>query len=255
MQSSNWDCATLDMKKLIISLSAWVMTSAGFAQGLVNVGNNASTDIYTLNGNGIYTATAGSAAASFDYELLTAPSTLPTGPLAGYAVPGGGLQALLSGPWSDTGLTFHNSALAGRVSGPDGLVVSNWPSAAAQDFIVVGWSANLGTWNNVAADLQGATLQQFGNGLTWGGPNIDYGIFGRTNFGVGGYIGATVVGDVLSGEAGTGAGPNIFGTVSTGASPINMTTALYPIILIPEPTTFALLGLGAASMLIFRRRK
>jgi hypothetical protein len=234
------------MKKLIISLSACMLASAALAQGLISVANQASTDIYTVNFDGSVTVTGGSATAAYDYEVLTAPSTLPTGPLAEYAVSGGGLQALLSHPWSDTGLMFHNSGIAGRVSAPTASVVSNWPSATAQDFIVVGWSANLGTWSQVASDLQGAELSLLPQGgLTWFGPNIHSGS---------GYIGATVVGDVISGAAGSGAGPNIFGAVATSVSPINVTTVLYPIFS-PEPTVFTLVSLGAASLLIFHRRK
>jgi len=223
------------MKKLITTLSLALIGSAGFAQGLVNVGNVASTDFYTSS-NGAAVFTAGSATALYDYEVLTAPSTLPTGPL------GASLQGLLSAPWSDTGLLFNNSGLAGRVSAPSGSTVSNWGSAAAQDFIVVGWSANLGSWANVAADISSLTLS---NGLYYSSSAaLDHG-----------YIGMTVVGDLVSGAAGSGAGPNIFGTVSTGASPINTTTALYAIVPTPEPTTFALIGLGAAAITIFRRRK
>jgi hypothetical protein len=221
--------------------------STPLAQGLINAQNAAAEDIYTVNPpDGSTALIAGSAAATYDFEVLTAPSTLPTGPLAGYGVPGGGLHELLSAPWSDTGLMFHNSGIAGRVSAPIPSVVNNWPSETAQDFIVVGWSANLGTWSQVAADLQGAALVHLlGGGSVWVGPNMPYSES---------YIGATVVGDVISGPAGSGAGPNIFGAVATGVSPIDTTTALY-FTDGPEPTTLTLMALGAAAILIFRRRK
>jgi hypothetical protein len=228
------------MKKFIAtSLCLGLVSTASFAQGLINVGNANTTDFYTSSnsaGTTVTATTAGSATSLFDYEVLTAPSTLPTGP-------GGSLLGLLSSPWSDTSLLFNNSALAGRVTAPSGSTVLSWPSAAAQDFVVVGWSANLGSWADVQADIASLTFNSSNGMYISSSATLTHG-----------YIGMTVVGDLTSGAAGSGAGPNIFGTVGTGASPINTTTALYAIVA-PEPTTFALIGLGGAAMLIFRRRK
>jgi len=231
------------MKKLIAtSLCLGLLGTAAFAQGYVAGGNAPATDIYTVS-NGVNTATGGSASATYDYEVLTAPSTLQaTGLLTGYGPTGGSLAALLASPWSDTAVSFNNSALNGRASCPQS-PANNWPVGADQDYIVVGWSANLGNWAAVSADLASAVL----------GSNSTGGLQWTFNGSVNGYLGATVVGDIPSGP--TGAGAALFGAQTTGNSPVNTTTALYAVVSIPEPTTFALAGLGAASLLIFRRRK
>jgi hypothetical protein len=237
------------MKKLIATtLCLGLVGTAAFAQGLVSVGNSSTTDFYTSLG-GSNVNTSGSATTLYDYEVLTAASTVaPVGALSGYGAAGGSLAAVLASPWSDTSLFFHNSALAGRVTAPTGSTVLNWPSSTGQDYIIIGWSASIGSWSTVSAALAGATLAADSGdaGLHWTGPGL-----AAYN---GDYIGATIVGDVITGAEGSGSGPNLFGAQASGVSPVNTTTALY-LVSVPEPTTFAMLGLGAASLMIFRRRK
>lgn len=68
--------------------------------------------------------------------------------------------------------------------------------------------------------------------------------------------GADYASSLLSGMSGLWTEPD--GVVVTPANPVNFFTAGPPgfsVQIIPEPGTFALAGLGAAALLIFRRRK
>jgi len=63
---------------------------------------------------------------------------------------------------------------------------------------------------------------------------------------------AWLAGQIAAGVSGTITLPSIGGT---GTPPNLVGLQSFNIYFIPEPTTFALVGLGAASLLIFRRRK
>jgi len=232
------------MKKLAVSLCLTALASAAFAQGTVNPANTAGTTFRTnglalATGSGVTSGTAG----GFFYEVLTAPSTVTTA--------GTSLVGLVDGTWSDTGLRMTNSTLAsgGRENGPSGAggIVNNWGAGVSQSFIVVGWSANLGsTWAQIASDLTGATLA----GGMWSGGGFTNAVFSGNAF-----VGATTVQSAVSGQA-TGVGAfSLFGTTGTAAgTPITTSSDLF-IVNVPEPTSFALAGLGMAAVLIFRRRK
>jgi len=142
-----------------------------------------------------------------------------------------------------------NTAAAGKLNGGSQVTVpTGWAGGAQEAYIVVGWSANEGAnWATVKAELAGAVLGTNATGnLTWTGGGLKNG----------GYVGATVIGN---GESGGGplSLPSyvLFGSAASAqGTPIIGPTEMY-LVTIPEPTTFALAGLGAASLLIFRRRK
>lgn len=232
------------MKKLIATLGLAAVTSAGFAQGTVLVLN---TSTARVNTNSIATGgtsgnTAASTTAFFYYEVLTAPSTVTT--------VDANLQQLLNGPWSDTGAAATNTSGVGRLSGstaaPDAAAnVNNWGVGVNQSFIVVGWSAGLGsTWAQVAARLSGASLVAGNGSFYWSGGTL----VGNE------FLGATAIGQAFAAPQ-TGPAPQLWGSAPDAQhTPISTATTLF-VVQVPEPSTFALAGLGAAALLIFRRRK
>jgi hypothetical protein len=177
------------------------------------------------------------------YHLLVAPSTVTSVDAS--------LQGLLSAPWSDGGIAMTNGVLAsgGRIGGPSGTVgqTTFWPAGSFQSYIIVGWSANEGAdFATLRANLLNLSL----NGGVWG-PGAGY----AGNAVTGGFIGATTIQQAAAGDA-VGAAPfSLFGAAGGAAgTPITTPTTLW-VVNIPEPTTMALAGLGAAALVIFRRRK
>jgi hypothetical protein len=132
------------------------------------------------------------------------------------------ISGTATGPFTFTGLQGTNSGVAaGRFSGGNGVAVNGWAPGATMFYEVAGWSAGAGptfdpTWINTPPG--------------------------------GGLFGISAVG---SGVAGGGAQSlptlQLFG--GTGI------TSGFDVTGVPEPTTMALAGLGAAALLIFRRRK
>ena len=162
------------------------------------------------------------------------PTTLISATIGGVSAstaagaPGSYYYALLTngtatGTFSFAGLMQTNSASAGRIGPTYTTTVNGWAPGQALFYEVAGWSASLGTtWN--PAWLTG-------------------------NFG--GKLGNFGVSVAVSGTAGGGSPPapawNLFG--GTGLQGFNLPS------IVPEPSSMALAGLGAAALLIFRRRK
>jgi hypothetical protein len=225
------------MKKLAVTLSLLAIAAGAFAQGTVGPGNTGTTRFQTNStaiGGGVGNANA--ANGPFFYEVLTAPSTVTTVDAS--------LQALVQAGslWSDTGLRPTNTAIAGAMAGPT--AVSHWDIGVSQSYIIVGWSANLGSsWGQVATELNGATLS---GGLWSGGTLGSSGFLGATAVGwrqAGGVIGSTTIPTA-----------SLFGTVDDAqGTTIKTPTSLF--VIAPEPTSFALAGLGAAALMVLRRRK
>jgi len=227
------------MKKIAVTLSLLAVAAGAYAQGLVGVANGTSTQFRT-NSTAIG-GTAGLALSAsgpgYFYEVLSAPSTVTTIDSS--------LQALFQSgtPWVDSGLTASNTTFAGRENAGSGNV-NGWAAGETRSFIIVGWSGSEGTtWASLAAKLNGATLS---GGMWTGGTLVN-----------GGWVGATSIGNRQAGGLVSGntiPTPSLFGTASDAqGTPIIGTTDLF--VVAPEPTSFALVGLGAAAMMIFRRRK
>jgi len=247
------------MKKILLtSLMVTLVTGAAFAQGSVTLANNASEPIQTntIALGGPSGNTQSGVGGTFDYEVLTYSTSgalgVYAGNLPGYLTQGGSLSPLNNtNLWTDTGIAGTNgNSFTGRVTGESG-IAGNWPAGQTNDFIVLGWSANLGSLSTVLADLSTATLNAQNGSYFWTG------ISGLTA-GVNYFLGASTVGFL---EAGGAVGtqtvptPNLFSAASSASgTPVTSSTELY-IVQVPEPTTFALMGLGAASLLIFRRRQ
>jgi hypothetical protein len=142
-----------------------------------------------------------------------------------------GLLSAPAGTTDRTAFTFSgvygtNQATAGRFTGGGNVAISGWAAGATRAFFVAGWSSDLGHDFNPAW-------------LTGVFPGASQGFFGASQ--------------IASGRAGgfdgTGTVPNLApftaGTIASG----------FNLVPIPEPATVALAGLGAAALLIFRRRK
>jgi hypothetical protein len=152
--------------------------------------------------------------------------------------PGAYFYALLLAPAGTTdpkaftfpvgGLYATNIAAAGRFNGGANLTAAGWAAGTSMSYEIAIWSSSLGH-DFVPGWLQG----QFGTAS---------GVFGLSSIATG-----------ISGGAGSPASPayNLFG----GATGISTGFNANPTGAVPEPTSMALAGLGAAALLIFRRRK
>jgi len=219
------------MKKVLTLAAVLGTASASFGQGYVDFHNLSTTRV--SNGTTLQPVAA---VGSYYYALLVAPATQNT-------------VGTTDGSFS--GWTFAayggNAASAGRLTGnttTDGLgvqIAGYGPSATA-DFVVVGWSANIGSdWATVSQGFHG-----YGANGTWtvtdsskpGGSSAAW-------FGV-----SSVAQDIPLAPS-TGPFNSVFGPSSAG----QIQGFQLQSVTIPEPTTFALAGLGAAALVIFRRRK
>jgi hypothetical protein len=203
------------MKKLLTLAALVGATAVSFAQGTVNFQNAAAT---LISAGGV--AMPGSS--TFNFALFLAPST---------RVLTSGQSAALNDPAFQTvaGVNANNPAGAGRIVTKSGLDVGQ-PAGSTIDFIVRGWSANAGaTWAEALA---------FWNN---GSPSADM------------FIGSSTIGNDLVLGGGLIAPTALFGGGATQVLGFNM--SLVPAVIVPEPTSMVLAGLGAASLLLFRRRK
>jgi len=231
------------MKKLVLTTACALVAGASFAQGTVNWSSispngltfttNTTTLSYLSTGAQLpaaqATGVASSTAGSYYYELLYQNSG-STG--AATAAPTT-LAALDS--WVDTGIEALNGTtgkVLPTVANETSLSVPGTTSGGSYSFIVVGWSANLGTtWSAVSSVLNSPSQL------------------------------AAVVGVPLFGESTTAFAP--LGTGNPGATLIgtaageikSLNTPLEPIASAPEPTTIALGVMGAASLMALRRKK
>jgi hypothetical protein len=121
--------------------------------------------------------------------------------------------------------TAFLSAAAGYFNGGVVAIPTVAPGSTAF-FAVQVWQTSLGSF---------AAAQAAGTANSWGESGYNYSTKTLTPF------------QITTGGAGTPAGPPATLTTLTGFS---LTAGV-----VPEPSTFALAGLGAAAMLIFRRRK
>ena len=248
------------MKKILLTIGLMAATSAAFAQGFVNFTPGtylASTNGTTLSS--VYTAalpqnaagqtvgltTPGQNPAGFYYEILIQhfTGTLPTD------------LNVVDGSWKDSGLADTNHlTVAGRIApGPTALNVgtlvgwdafslggSTFPSGTNY-IMLVGWSANLGnSWGQVSNNIANVELNNAGYFNNFNGNSF----FGESTIGWENPSTSSGAGNILIGAAANAGGQPI---LLAGGLP------LYELP-VPEPATFALVGFGGLSLLLFRRR-
>jgi hypothetical protein len=209
------------MKKTLAILALTCVASFAFGQGQVAFVNTTTTLVSTNSAlNGAATGTTGSAVPGFYYGLFMAP-----------------INTVDANAFVFTGAYATNQAATGRFNGGAGVgspVLAGTPIGSSMAFLVRGWSANLGRdWNAVQSWI--ASWDANGNSTT-----------------VAGYYGQSGIASSLL--VGGGATPisSPFGNAATQIQ-TGFTLGLHPVI--PEPSSMALAGLGAATLLIFRRRK
>jgi hypothetical protein len=205
------------MKKLVTLLALAGMTTLSFGQGKVNFSNSSTT---LISAGGVSMPNA--ATSQFNFAVFLAPSDTVTAtgqsrPVtdAAFQVQGGGLNQ-------------NHATAAGRLGILNNFDVGS-SAGATHDFIVRGWSANAGaTW--------AAALATWNNG----NPAVDM------------WLGQSTIGNnLVLGDGGALPSTTLFGAGPTQVGGFSMT--FFPAI--PEPSSMALAGLGAAALMIFRRRK
>jgi len=241
------------MKKLVLTTLGIVgVSSLAFAQGYVAWNNAPTTDVIgntnsinysglsaalgagAATGSGAQGVTVGSAASVYYYELLyssvdtSTPTTLSD----------------LANNWTATGLFLQNGTTGnGRaiLTGTTGSAVqagpANYSGAAPLDFMLVGWSANLGTTFAGAGGVL-SVLQSWAGQVT------------------GAFFGESVVGSTVISTANS-AGTAVIGAAGSGLiyNPSSAPLVMNELATVPEPGTLALAALGGLSMLMFRRKK
>lgn len=223
------------MKKLILAAITTACAASVFAQGTVVFNNRVTGTILThvysggssqIQGNGATDTPVGSTTWGAGYTLIGTVGGLSASTTMASLLGAPGFNAPESSlvPASGFGITtFRTGAASGQVAGGTS-TFANIPADAAQATLeMVAWDNSSGlypTWAQASAAWK--------NGLIMAGTS------GTWNTSVGGSLPA----------------PNLI-------SPSDATQYVHSfnIYVVPEPTTVALAGLGAAALLIFRRRK
>jgi len=229
------------MKKLLLTAAlSSAFAAASFGQGYIIFGNGTSTKVSVnaaVNGT-TYTA-IGTTANSYYFALFYSASA--TSVLGSSAAVVGGSTADTSSAfvtsdsnWTlDPGVLGVNGTRAGFMGDASGASETAVPLASATtgEFVVLGWSANIGSSEaNVLSFLNGTDVQNSAAVLS-------------------GWVGESAVGDQVLSPGTPSPVNSIF-----GAAPQVPGFALGEVV-IPEPSTIALGVMGAASLLALRRKK
>jgi hypothetical protein len=213
------------MRKLIAMASVFGTICLCQGQGYVDFLNTSSSRI-SVGG----TLAPNYLVATYYLELLVAPTSVTT---IGFNLAG----------WTDTGDYATNNQESGRINPanntPDGagVPIPGYAAAATANFAIVGWSAAIAT--NFLGFMEWYDGGQLDGPLSGSGNPFDV------------YYGISTVATNI--ELAPDGGPynNVFGPAGSGR--IQGMSLDY--LLIPEPSTFALTGLGAAALVTFRRQR
>jgi len=225
----------LTMKTRLLLVVALVVALGARAQGLVYFNNTPTTRISTNGIPGGGTGLTAPVANLFYYALYCSMTATTVLGATNALTPGGsgivgGIFVFNDPNWTlvayGTNSPFAAGRLASSQQNSDGFtVVPDVPGGSAAHFVVLGWSANLGS---TVAALQGSLFSGFA-----------FGSIGES----------AVSGSYLLGNGSFIPAPVIFGT---GPSQISgFTLALVPI---PEPTALALVLTGGVGFFFCRRK-
>jgi len=204
------------MKKLACIMGAMLLTAGAFAQGTIVFNNDTTTLVNTNNGSG----GSGPAVTSMNPRVVLFYSTAASAPVVPSAVNGYDFTG-----WTQTTPTTADTiglTGAGRFLG--GTQTADTAGGGSSPWVfVAGWASPIGTaFTTFQLALAGGAY----TGITpvaWAQPTGNPG-----------------------GSPPTAAQSMVLG--ATGFNGLVLTS-------VPEPATFVLAGLGAAGLLIFRRRK
>ena len=211
------------IRRLVPVVAFWVAGATVFAQGQVSFANFSNSLISTNTvAGGPTTGYTSGPVGSYYYGLFWAPSTQTN------------VDASLTG-WTFTGNYATNTASPGRLNGnytiDPGVYIPPWGVGATLNFLIVGWSSNIGhDWPTAQAWYAQALL----------GANSTAGWFGVSS----------VARYVLIGGGPTPV-PSIFslGPYAIGGFSLDRMDP------VPEPTALALLVPGLVGLLRLRGRK
>jgi hypothetical protein len=230
------------MKKTILTLALTVVAAAStFAQGTVIFNNTTTTKLSTnsaVGGSATGLTTAWTSGSPLYYYALFSAA-------AGTTVDGNSNSVVQSsagtlGTWvfnagnssSWTLQAYGTNTTGGRFlssqANTDGSTSLSFAGGTSTAFIVLAWSANLGS-----------NLSQLETALATQGTV--------------GWLGESAIGTETPGIPGSTSPSGLFGTVSPAITPFSLGEVT--IASVPEPGTMALAALGGASLLLFRRKK
>lgn len=228
-------------KTLLIAAATVALAVSTQAQGYVLFQNAGNTRISTNSvvggaGTGRIQATDGTVANEYYFALLSSTAQNTTENGVSTAQNGAaGLYAFNAAGWSANPAAIGTNSIAGQFASigadPNNSGQTALTSGAAQTFVIIGWSANIGS---TLSALQ--TWYNGGNPLTAG------------------YIGESAVSGVITPSAG---GVSLAQAVMGTSSPLipGFTLGLVSVATTPEPGTIALAGLGGLALLGLRRKK
>lgn len=210
------------MKKLLLTVALLGAVAASQAQGLINIANSGRLISFDPLEGATANLPGSSTAGTYTFVLLAAPATT-TGfvPLAGNTgAAWNATEASLVGYTPTVYGTQHGTAAGRVVFTPSPSELPGFTPGSSVNLVLVGFKGT-GTWDDIknAAPYPGQVGVSPVATLTLGG-------------------GSLPIPSLFSGDA---------GSLAAGF-------AVNEMVIVPEPTSFALLGLGAAGLLIFRRR-